>query len=171
MQRGARWYFALPCSYEGSKQLPSYLATQMNKGRLKYYIYQLEVDDDNTLQYAGYTEWKNRMYLSVIGKYISGSTDSPIIVQRCDIRNDTALSRYRDNPSRIDGPWQKGVRTHIGRPPTSKNIQSIYADIETMMKNSMSDQEIYDAIGKMGYSKYYTHKAYGMVDDVRKRYQ
>ncbi len=152
-----------------SSVVSSLLDTQVWMGRLKYYVYHLEMDAvSGRLQYVGYTEWNDRVSLLSLRRYITVQDSNTMILKRCPPKNDALLFRIQDSSNifRVDGPWQRGIR--ISRRRTRK-LDSIYGDIEEMIRNGMSDIDIRDVIRNKGLNRYYTSKAYDLVGKIREK--
>jgi len=170
-EKGLRWMFTLVVEDSDSDNnniLPYQLDVQMDKGKLRYYVYHLEIDEaTDTLQYVGYTEWNGRVSLVSLRRYMVGQ-DNTMTLKRCPPKNDALLFRIQDSSNifRVDGPWQRGIR--ISRRRTRK-LDSIYGDIEEMIRNGMSDIDIRDVIRNKGLNRYYTSKAYDLVGKIREK--
>jgi hypothetical protein len=171
VEKGPRWMFTwiVDSTNSDSSVVSSLLDTQVWMGRLKYYVYHLEMDAvSGRLQYVGYTEWNDRVSLLSLRRYITVQDSNTMILKRCPPKNDALLFRIQDSSNifRVDGPWQRGIR--ISRRRTRK-LDSIYGDIEEMIRNGMSDIDIRDVIRNKGLNRYYTSKAYDLVGKIREK--
>jgi len=175
VEKGPRWMFTwiVDSTNSDSSVVSSLLDTQVWMGRLKYYVYHLEMDAvSGRLQYVGYTEWNDRVTLLSVKRSISGSDHSPIVVERCPSNDDSMLSRLGDSANiyRIGGPWRGGIRIRRGRPSKSMNVEKISRDIEGMVNSGMTNIEIYRKIESTISNYYYKTKAYDLVDKIRLKY-